>query len=32
MNIYAGLFTLYLSISIATSIFVGGAIGANNAL
>ena len=31
MNIYAGLFTLYLSISIATSIFVGGAIGANNA-
>lgn len=32
MNIYAGLFTLYLSISIATSIFVGGAIGANNSV
>lgn len=30
MNIYAGLFTLFLSLSIATSIFVGGAIGANN--
>jgi Na+-driven multidrug efflux pump len=30
MNIYAGAFTIYLSISIATSIFVGTSLGTGN--
>jgi Na+-driven multidrug efflux pump len=30
MNIYAGVFTLYLAVSISTSIFVGSSIGTGN--